>query len=347
MRDEDSLIRRIALAVPSQIGRAANQYGASLGIGDDAAILSRQPDEWVVSCDAFVEGVHFLADVHPGDSVGYKALVRAASDLVAMGALPRLFLLTLALPEARTGRWLDNFLRGMRRAANYLDMRLAGGDTTASRTVSISMTVLGTVEETHRGRRTPQHRRALTRSGARPGDRIYVTGKLGRAQLGLELIRRGRLKERGLAPLLRQHLYPRLRLKLGLWLARNSVASAMMDLSDGLSSDLTRLCRASGVGAKLWEDRIPAVPVPPRVSKLLSLHASDALRMALHGGDDYELLFTVPRRNEARLQSAPDAAALTCIGEITGGRQIMLVGSDRRSKPLRPSGWDPFRKQAR
>lgn len=344
MRDEDSLIQRIARAVPSQMGRVKNRYGVMLGIGDDAAILSRLRGEWVVSCDAFIEGVHFLADVHPGVSVGYKALVRAASDLVAMGAKPRLFLLTLALPTARTGHWLDGFLAGMRRAARYLDMRLAGGDTTESQTVGISITVLGQTQAAKSGRvhRGPL---VLTRSGAHQGDRIYVTGTLGRAQLGLELVRKGRLKDHGLAPLLQPHLYPRLCVGLGCWLARKRVASTMMDLSDGLSSDLTRLCRASSVGAKLWANRIPAVSVPAPVSRLLSPRVPDALQMALHGGDDYELLFTVPPRNEARLRSAPDSSALTCVGEITRERRIMLVGVNGQSKPLRPRGWDPFRKQ--
>src|SRR5580704_11668553 len=153
-----------------------------LGIGDDAAIISpRSGTEWVLTCDAFLEGVHFLARTHPPDSIGYKSLVRATSDLAAMGATPRFFLLTLALPGSRTGRWLDEFLAGMRRAALLLGLRLAGGDTTRNPTIFISITVLGEVMDG----------RAVTRAGARPGDTIYVSGKLGRAQLGLELILRG------------------------------------------------------------------------------------------------------------------------------------------------------------
>src|SRR5271156_3256850 len=153
-----------------------------LGIGDDAAILAPGRNvEWVLSCDAFLDGVHFLAKSYPPDSVGYKSLVRAASDLAAMGAEPRLFLLTLALPARLTGAWLDRFLRGMGRAARLLGIRLAGGDTTKSATGSITITVLG---EVARGL-------AVTRSGARPGDILCVSGRLGRAQLGLELARIG------------------------------------------------------------------------------------------------------------------------------------------------------------
>ena len=344
MNGEDQLIRKIARAVPSQIGRGPRGGGLALGIGDDAAILSSRPGgEWAVSCDSFIEGVHFLANVHPADSVGYKALVRAASDLAAMGAAPRFFLLALALPPGRTGRWLDEFLRGMRRAARSLGMRLAGGDTTTSRVVSVSLTVFG--QFARRADGTAAH--PVTRSGARPGDRIYVTGRLGRAQLGLELLRRGRRGDRRFAPLLQPHLYPRIRVALACWLARNHVPSAMMDLSDGLSSDLSRLCQSSGVGAKLHVDRIPSVSLPPALSKLAPLRGLDPLQMALHGGDDYELLFTVPLRNERRLRAAPQSSALTCIGEITPGRTVLLADANGQTRALEPRGWDPFRKSAR
>ena len=367
---EDELIHRIARAVPSAVGR--RNRGVGLGIGDDGAILSsRRRFDWVVSCDAFVEGVHFLAEIHPADSVGYKALARATSDLAAMGAVPRFFLLTLALPANRTGAWLDAFLRGMARAARFLGMRLIGGDTTTAKNVSATVTVLGQVKAGM----------AVTRSGARPGDQIYVSGILGRAQLGLEIAlawkrekRKGKMG-RSLAAPLRPHLYPCIRLGLGSWLARNSIASAMIDLSDGLSTDLARLCKSSGVGAKLWADRIPRVSVPAirdglktvpphldRETKGLqnpSGRPTDALQMALHGGDDYELLFTVPRRNEKRLRRAPGLAELTCIGEIVRlgsglsdparGRPVSIIpGGDEaqqgaKGQLLKPGGWDPFR----
>jgi thiamine-monophosphate kinase len=201
--NEDQLIERIARAVPSSRNAGRSHGELRLGIGDDAAIISAgRTTEWVLSCDAFLEGVHFLAGNYPAESIGYKALARAASDLAAMGARPRLFLLTLALPAKRTGRWLDGFLRGMGRAARQLGMRLAGGDTTRSAAVSISITVLG---EVARGL-------AVRRSGARPGDVLYVSGRLGRAQLGLELARQGIGKVRAAdRRLLQAHLYPKIR----------------------------------------------------------------------------------------------------------------------------------------
>ncbi len=338
--NEDQLIERIAGAVPSVRG-TGNRGGMRLGIGDDAAILAPgRNTEWVLSCDAFLAGVHFLEKSYPADSVGYKSLVRATSDLAAMGAKPRLFFLTLALPARLTGNWLDEFLQGMGRAARLLGMRLAGGDTTQSATVSISITVLG---EVARGK-------AVMRSGARPGDILYVSGRLGRTQLGLELAKRGghgslaKMLQRH-SGLLQPHLYPKIRVELGAWLARHGIASAMMDISDGLSTDLARLCRASGVGARLLAERIPCVKLPAARTGPLRRLRLDPMQMALHGGEDYELLFTVPRKKVSSLRGAPGFAEITAIGEIERGKRIMIVGADGRSKRLDPGGWDPFRRK--
>lgn len=330
---EDEIVRRIARAIPSATG-GMDGKALRLGIGDDAAIVvPGRNAEWVLSCDAFLEGVHFLADRHPPDSVGYKSLARAASDLAAMGATPRLFLLTLALPANRTGTWLDGFLRGMGRAARLLGMRLAGGDTTKSRAVSISITVLGDIAPG----------RAVTRSGARPGDIIYVSGKLGRAELGLHLIRKRIGHSRQLRHLLRPHLYPRVRIDLGAWMATRRLPSAMMDLSDGLSTDLARLCAASEVGARLHADRIPRIAAATLSIGPVAKLGLDTLQLALHGGDDYELLFTVSPRRVTKLRNAPGFRQLTAIGEITEEKEIVLVAPDGSTSPLDPQGWDPFR----
>jgi thiamine-monophosphate kinase len=343
IRTENSLIQRIAKAVPSATGVFPGDQGAAgtrlhVGIGDDAAVIvPNRRTNLVVTCDAFLECSHFLADVHPADSVGYKSLARATSDLAAMGAAPGIFLLTLALPENRMGRWLDGFLRGMAKAARLLGLRLAGGDTSRAAKISIVITVMGEI--------TPG--REVRRSGARPGDAIYVSGPLGRAQLGLEFLRRGltgKLGSRGkLRRLLEPHLYPRIPVELGMWLARNGIASAMMDISDGLSTDLKRLCAASRVGARLSAERIPQVEISPRIAGKLRPLALDPLKMALNGGDDYELLFTVPRRYEKRLKAAPGYLKVRAIGEITTGRKVTLLGVDGRSHRLIPGGWDPFR----
>ncbi len=343
MGREGQLIKELARAVPSAVGwrKAGRSSGArvSLGIGDDAAVVvpGRKAD-LVVTCDAFCDGIHFLADRHPPDSVGYKSLARATSDIAAMGAAPRFFLLALGLPQRFTHEWLSGFLRGTRRAAKQLGVVLIGGDTTRSPLVSISITVLGEVAPGQ----------AIPRSGARSGDVLYVTGALGRAQLGLEMVRNCPLSAvkstiRSQNRILSQHLYPRIRLKLGQWLRKHRIASSMIDVSDGLSTDLGHLCEASGVGARVWAERVPLVEIPASRAQFARKYKLDPLKMALHGGDDYELLFTVPRRLAKRLESAPEFRDITAIGEIERGKQILLVDSDGRTKPLKAAGWDPFR----
>jgi thiamine-monophosphate kinase len=343
MHGEDKLIRRIARAVPSVARvRVSRRDTLRLGIGDDAAVISPGGgSDWVLSSDAFLEGVHFLANRHPADSVGFKALARATSDVAAMGATPRFFLMTLALPEERTGKWLDGFLRGMGRAARQLGMRLIGGDTTRNSSVSISITVLGEIAPGL----------AVARAGARTGDVIYVSGKLGQAEFGLLMVKNGldltrKHGLRGQLSPLKRHLYPQICVALGSWLARERIASAMMDISDGLSTDLARLCAASGVGARIWAERIPCVDIPGdktgRAMRELSKLKLDALELALHGGEDYQLLFTVPRRLVKRLNRAPEFSRITAIGEIERGTRVTLVNADGSSKRLVPGGWDPF-----
>jgi len=327
---EDELIERIRGRIPSQEGGLLR-----MGIGHDAAVIRPRGRDWVITCDQFLEGVHFLADKHPPDSVGYKALARATSDIVAMAAEPRLFLLSLALPAKRTGPWLGAMLSGMARASKRFGLRLAGGDT--ARTIdegprlAMNVTVLGELA----------HGRAIGRAGAKPGDGIYVTGVLGEAQLGLELLLRTKNGPRYDRKLLARHLYPTLPLDFALWLGRNQVPTAMMDISDGLSTDLARLCKASGVGARIYSDQIPAVAVPISLRKRPSLHS---LTLALHGGEDYGLLFTAPRKIASRVPLIFGHTRITRIGEIVSGSGVKLVDAKGRASILVPGGWDHFAK---
>jgi len=326
MARERSLIKQVGQKVPSRAGGELR-----VGIGDDAAVLRlRRANDWVVTTDAFLEGVHFLT-AHPPGLVGYKALARATSDIAAMGALPRYFFLNMALPSSRAGRWFDEFLRGMAQAAGRFGLLLAGGDTTMYPRIALNLTVLGEVTAG----------RAVLRSGARPGDLIAVSGKLGEAEFGLRLFRRGLQKRKGVRKLLRKHLQPEPRLALGQWLAGTGLASAMIDISDGLSTDLTHLCEASGVGALIWAEKIPKVSIPAGLQRL----GLDPLRLALDGGDDYELLFTVPRRQASRLPKRFRGVPLTIIGEIRREKTLSLLDARGRTKPLRAHGWDPFRKR--
>jgi thiamine-monophosphate kinase len=341
MKQEGQLIEKILRRLGSE---SSSSYLASplngsrampitLGPGDDAAVLRPSgKTELVLTCDASLEGVHFRRDVHPPESIGYKSLARATSDIAAMGAAPRFFLLTIGLPKSIRDTWLDRFLLGMRRAARDLKLQIIGGDTTAGSEVVISITVVGEIAPGF----------AITRSGARPGDLIYVSGTLGRAQLGLRLALAGHARDFRLRATLAAHLYPKIRVGLGSWIARHRIASAMMDLSDGLSTDLTRLCRASKTGARIYASRIPRPQIPSAVLQKLRGPKPDALELALNGGEDYELLFAVRKNKVGSLKNSPDFSALTRIGEITAGKSLRLVTADGREKTLKPGGWDPF-----
>jgi thiamine-monophosphate kinase len=327
MARERSLVNRVGQKVPSRAGGELR-----VGIGDDAAVLRlRGANDWVVSTDAFLEGVHFLR-AHPPRMVGYKALARATSDIAAMGARPRYFFLNLAIPPSHAEHWLDEFLGGMAQAAGRFGLVLAGGDTTRNRRVALNLSVLGEITKG----------RAVLRSGARPGDLIAVSGRLGEAEFGLRLFRSGQNKRKEVRKLQRKHLQPEPRLALGQWLAGTGLASAMIDISDGLSTDLAHLCEASGVGARIWAGKIPVASIPAGLQRL----GIDPLRLALDGGDDYELLFSVPLRQAARLPKRFRGVPITIIGEMCREKTLSLVDATGRPKPLRPHGWDPFRKRS-
>jgi thiamine-monophosphate kinase len=326
--DENELVKKIGNALERSSGASA---GLHLGLGDDAALFQPRKDhEIILTCDWFLERTHFLRDKHPPDSVGWKCLARAVSDIAAMGGVPRCFLLSLALPAFHTGRWLDEFLSGLRRASRKFQCVLAGGDTTRHSQILINVTAVGEA----------QAGRSLLRSEARPGDLVYVSGRLGEAELGFQLLKRSRPWASSKDPCMNKHLYPEPRIALGEWLAKNRLASAMMDLSDGLSSDLRRLCAASGVGARLEAAKIP-------VARTLNRNRKDraaTLQLALHGGDDYELLFTVPPRKAKFLPHAFQGVILTPIGEITRESRLLVRAEDGRERPLVIGGWDPFRR---
>jgi thiamine-monophosphate kinase len=322
MKNEEGLVVKIERAFgPSRVKTLP------LALGDDAALWrATSGQETVLTCDWFLEGTHLLRDKHPAEAVGWKCLARAVSDIAAMGGKPRCFLMSLALPASLTGKWLDEFLRGLRRASKALCCELAGGDTTRRDEVLISITVIG---EVRRGR-------AILRSGARPGDLLFVSGILGEADLGLRQLRRMRGVGKPTNAALRKHLYPHPRVELGQWLAEKRLATAMMDLSDGLSTDLPRLCEASGVGAKIDADFLPVTPLAT---------IEDARTLALHGGDDYELLFTVGSKTVARLPRSFHRLRLTRIGEVTRERKILVKTDAGKTAPLISGGWDPFRRE--
>ncbi len=307
-----------------------------LGIGDDCAILAPpRGHEIVVTTDMSLEGRHFRRDWHPARSVGHRALARGLSDLAAMGARPLAAFLSLAVPRAVAAEatWMEGFLDGLLALAATTKTPLAGGDTAeaACGDITIDIVLLGA---------TPAGR-ALRRSGAQPGDRIFVTGALGGSAaelVSLPASTRRDAKATSKTPSSghHPHLYPQPRLAAGQALLRRRLASACIDLSDGLSTDLAHLCTASNVAAEIEAARLPLHPLTRAQSPEAALHS------ALHGGEDYELLFTAPPT--AAVPRAIAGAAVTQIGEIRrAGRSrplMTLIAADGTRTPLEPSGWE-------
>lgn len=304
--------------------RAAAARNLVRGIGDDCAIL-RPPagHELLVTTDFSLEGVHFRRDWHSAEVVGHRCLTRGLSDIAAMGGTPMAAFLSLALPANLPQKWADGFLRGLLKLAKQFQVPLAGGDTAQSPDgVLADIVVIGSVP---RGK-------AILRSGARPGDRIYVTGALGGSAATVSELERGRkLRDRDYP----QHFAPTPRIALGRFLREKGLASAMIDLSDGLSVDLMHICEESGVGASLEPRAIPLAEIGR------SRHEVD-FDVALHGGEDYELLFTAPRKK--RIPSRIAGIPVTMIGLATARKGVFIVGPKDRGVELVPRGWEHFRK---
>jgi thiamine-monophosphate kinase len=323
----------------------------ALGIGDDCAIL-RPPrgHELLVTTDFTLEGRHFRRNLHPPESVGHRTLARGLSDLAAMGARPLAAFLSLALPaemlSTRTGRtWVERFFTGLRSLADRFAVPLAGGDTaeSPSNVVLADIVLIGSA---HAGR-------ALRRSTARAGDALYVTGNLGGAaaelatMLGAPSIPRSWRNGWESTPgQLAAHpqLFPQPRIAVGLTLLRRRLATACIDLSDGLSTDLAHLCRESGVGAQISSAALPIHPLAlqARAARASQAHAATdrALQLALHGGEDYELLFAAPP--SARVPRSIAGVRVTRIGSLVRGRSISLLDPTGRRSPLAPGGWEHF-----
>lgn len=310
---EDELVEAIKRVV-------SRGEGVLVGIGDDAALVSSGSGDLVLTTDMLVEGVHFDHSMSTRD-LGYKAIAVNVSDVAAVAGSPRYATVGLAMPSGTNAGWVVDLCRGMGEACEEYGLSLVGGDLSRSEKVVISVTIAGEVPSG----------RALTRAGAIAGDVVVVTGELGAAAGGLLVGARDALTGWG-RRLLAAQARPIARVGEAQALAAAG-ASAMMDISDGLSTDLHRLCLASDVGASIDTSSLPVSPDLQHLKR-------DALDLALNGGEDYELLVTMP-------PSAVDAAAtklkehfgvpLTTIGEITSPRGVLADG-----RPLEAKGWDHF-----
>jgi thiamine-monophosphate kinase len=323
-------------AIRRRAAKGARGRDLRLGIGDDCALLRlRDGEELAVTTDLSIAGRHFRLEWHPPEVVGWRTLARGLSDLASMGARPVAAFLSLGLPRQLTvapeGRksWVDRFLDGLFSLAEAHKTPLAGGDLAEAPVPLADIVLVGAVP---RGT-------ALLRSGARPGDLLYVTGSLGGAAAGLKMLAELAVGESGPTPderntSLSAQLRPEPRIQTGLSLRRRGLATAAIDISDGLSTDLAHLCEESGVSAMIQAGRLP-------------IAADTSLEQALHGGEDYELLFTT--RPGTRIPRSIAGVAITQIGEITapnrgtpGGRPTLLLATGCIVEPLEPRGWEHF-----
>lgn len=303
----------LSWAVPlperQMIARIRKMGGRKSLIGDDCAVLDPpRGHELLVTTDLCLEGIHFRRDWHPAESVGHRCLARGLSDIAAMGGEPLACFLSLGLPGDIPQEWVDGFFAGFLKLAKRFRVPLAGGDTGESKSGIIAdVMVVGSALK----------RKAVRRSGAKPGDSIYVTGPLGGSAATLERLRSGEVK----VSKSDSHFYPEPRIAVGRKL--RGVASSMIDVSDGLSTDLAHICEESGAGAEIEVDSLPVAP-------------GATLEQALHGGEDYELLFTASEKKVPK--------GVRRIGKVTRDpRQMMwLVAPDGRRMPMPISGWEHF-----
>ncbi|MBM4132456.1 MAG: thiamine-phosphate kinase [Nitrospira sp.] len=314
-----------------------------LGIGDDAAIL-RPPsgDLFLLTTDLLAEGVHFDRATATFEAIGYKAAVANLSDIAAMGGIPRYLLVSLAIPAGHTQEEIRRLYRGMMSACRPHGVALIGGDTSSSRRgLFINLTLAGTAKPSH----------ALTRSGAKVGDLLYVTGTLGDSLAGLQLLTatRGKpnrtgngLRKEARRYLVERHLRPTPRLALGQLLAKHRLATSAIDLSDGLSGDLAHICKQSRVGAEL--DML-TLPLSPAFLDYAEARRKNPFELALAGGEDYELLVTVSPRNRTRVEllARSSGCRLSRIGRIQSQQQgLTVIEPEGRSHKLALTSYRHF-----
>jgi thiamine-monophosphate kinase len=337
MKDEFEFIRTLR-------ERAASSSSVT-GIGDDAAVFQTTAGrETVVTTDLLIEDIDFRRTTIPPYLLGHKALAVSLSDIAAMGARPRWSLISIGVPsDVWQTDFTDRFYSGLFELANRYDVQLIGGDTSRTEEkIVIDSIVLG---ECHAGQ-------ATKRSGAKAGDQIFVTGSLGGAAAGLRLAERGaHMAEQNLHGqnsqsdaqkldhVLMRQLRPEPRVGWGIVLGDEKIATSMIDISDGLSSDLNHLCTASGAGALIESSLLP---IDHQVVELCGRRALDPLQLALHGGEDFELLFTVMPRDVARLPRRVDGTQITRIGEITNQNEGVQIREGARIWDLNPGGWKHF-----
>jgi thiamine-monophosphate kinase len=297
-----------------------------IGIGDDAAVLKPGKLPLILTKDLLVEDVDFIRKIHPAYYVGRKSLNVNLSDVAAMGGNPKYALLGLGFPSDLPTTWVKEFMAGFESAARRAGVKLIGGDISKAKQIVISVTVLG------------EGKKPVTRSGARPGHLIFVSGFLGDAKLGFVLTMKGLALggDKSADRLLRAFLDPVPQIELGRELAQKNIASSMIDISDGLSVDLMHLCEESGTGAEI---DLQSLPLSPGMKKF---GGKRAVEYALHGGEDFELLFTATLEKEKLLEGPKKRFRITKIGRMTRKKGIFALDPYGAKRPLRVKGYEHF-----
>ena len=305
---------------------AVLRRGLILGIGDDAAVLKEGKKYLILTKDLLIEDIHFITALHPPRLLGKKSLNVNLSDIAAMGGSPKYALLGLSLPSRTPLNWLEEYFSGFNLACRQWGVALIGGDVSQSQKITISVTVVG------------QGKNIIARKGAKPGHLIFVSGYLGDAKQGFLLLRKGfKLGDNKKAEtLLRAFLDPSPQLHLAQELSRHKLASSMIDTSDGLSVDLFHLCEESRCGAEVEKERLP-------ISPQLRFWQKKPFDFALHGGEDYQLLFSVPPRNMESVLRLRKKYRLTCIGRFIRKKGLYILDQNRKKKPLPVRGYQHFK----
>ncbi|MDF2458902.1 MAG: thiL [Nitrospira sp.] len=317
--------------------------GVLRGIGDDAAVIASDPRRsHLFTTDLLTEGIHFDLATATFADVGFRAATANLSDIAAMGGTPEYILVSLAMPKSASRAQVEQMYRGLMTACRPHGVRLIGGDISASAAGwFLSITLVGSAPAGH----------VLLRSGSKPGDDLYVTGTLGDSRAGLQLLenrpRRSRpsLSSRHRRLLVARHLRPSARIREGCWLARGRWATSAIDISDGLSGDLRHLCEESHVGVDL---DLSMLPISPACRAYALSVKQDPAILALAGGEDYELLFTIPSRQSARFERATRAHRIrvTRVGRmLSPGRGLHMVMPSGRRQPLPFVSYEHFRSQ--
>jgi len=323
---EFGLINRIRKSM------AASDPDLIQGIGDDVAVVDLGNKVLLVTTDILIEGIHFDRSWIDPHRLGKKALAVNLSDIAAMGGTPRYFLISLGLPKNLPLSFISSFYRGLKEGAKRFHVALIGGDTSLSQKIVINICLLG---EGKKGE-------LLFRKGARIGNDLFVSGTLGDAALGLKILQKEGLRGRATG-LIGKHLSPCPRIELGHAISGHRLATAMIDVSDGLLIDTTHLLEESGVGARIWEDRIPLSGL---YRKWIHAYSKEPYEIALTGGEDYELLFTAPPEIKERISSLARSLkiAITRVGEILPRKQgLHIIRKDGKDYSPSRLGFQHFR----